>query len=311
MMTRSLNATLVLLSFTIWMAGCAEPPALQVDSLRSQLDAVAADAQAYAPDAYKAAEDAISAYQTELQAQQDRFAMSRSYEDATKLGSAAEASIRQVQQSIDAEKERLRSETERMLADAKRALEEAQTGLGELSKKQATELDPQLAEATTAVDDASSTLSGGDLQGAHRDATAALDAAKAVGTTVTTAVQEVEATRQAAVERRAKGLVDLPRAVMADGTRLAPGSYEVRVTEEQAPPVAGQSNERWVEFVRGGKVAGRALAIVMARPEMNEVAKSPGPSAGEARVEMLKSNDYVRVWLNRNGTFYLVHLPVA
>jgi hypothetical protein len=39
---------------------------------------------------------------------------------------------------------------------------------------------------------------------------------------------------------------------------------------------------------------------------------APGkaPSAG-ARVEMLKGNDYLRVWITRAGVSYLIHLPPA
>jgi len=311
MMKKSLITTLVGLSFTIFVAGCADPPALQVETLRSQLNAVAAEAQTYAPNEFKAAGAAVDAYDTELKAQADRFAMMRSYEDATKLGTAAETAVQQVQPAVDAAKQRLRGETERMLTEAKNALSDAQTGLGELPKKQAAELEPAVTSAGESVDAASATLAGGDLMAANKEAAAALDAARNAGSPVTMAVEEVEAARQAAAERRAKGLVDLPRAVMADGTRLAAGSYEVRVTDQQAPPVVGQGAERWVEFVRGGKVAGRALAIVMAKAEMNEVAKSAEPGVGEARVEVLKGNAYVRVWLNRSGTYYLVHLPVA
>jgi hypothetical protein len=28
-------------------------------------------------------------------------------------------------------------------------------------------------------------------------------------------------------------------------------------------------------------------------------------------VDVLKEGDYVRVWINRDGTHYLIHLPVA
>lgn len=310
-MRKSLITTLVGLSLAVSLTGCAEPPALQVDTLRSQLDAFAADAQTYAPSAYKAAQTAVEAYQTELNAQQGRFAMMRSYEEATKLGTAAETAVKQVQPAIDAEKQRLRNETERMLADARNLLGEAQTNMGELPKRQASELEPAVTSSTASVDAVNATLAGGDLQAAHREATAALDAAKGAAAPVTTAVEEVRAAREAAAERRAKGQVDIPRAVMADGTRLAAGSYELRVTDQQAPPVRGQSPERWIEFVRGGKVAGRALAIVVPNGEIREIAESARPATGEVRAEVLKGNDYVRVWLNRDGTNYLVHMPVA
>jgi hypothetical protein len=32
---------------------------------------------------------------------------------------------------------------------------------------------------------------------------------------------------------------------------------------------------------------------------------------GGARVETLKGDDYVRVWINRRGVNYLIHLPPA
>ncbi len=311
MMTRSLITTLVGLSFAISVAGCAEPPAVQADALRAQLDAVAAEAETYAPAAYKTARTAVDAYQTELEAQQSRLTPMRSYEEAAKLATSAETAVKDVQQSVDAEKQRLRTETERMVADARNVLGEARNSLGELPKNQAADLEPAITSATASLDPVDSKLAEGDLAAAHRDAAAALDAAKGAATLVMTAAEEVEAARQAAAERRAKGMVDIPRAVLADGTRLAPGSYDVRVTDQQAPPVQGQSGERWIEFVRGGKVAGRALAVVVEGPAIDEIAETAKPPAGEARVEVLKGNDYVRVWLNRSGTHYLIHLPVA
>ena len=30
-----------------------------------------------------------------------------------------------------------------------------------------------------------------------------------------------------------------------------------------------------------------------------------------AKVEMLKGNDYLRVWINRAGVNYLIHFPVS
>jgi hypothetical protein len=36
-----------------------------------------------------------------------------------------------------------------------------------------------------------------------------------------------------------------------------------------------------------------------------------GAPRNSARVELLKGEDYLRVWINRAGNHYLVHLPVA
>ena len=42
---------------------------------------------------------------------------------------------------------------------------------------------------------------------------------------------------------------------------------------------------------------------------MKTLAKGPQPAKGGVRVDMLKGNDYVRVWINRGGTNYIIHLP--
>jgi hypothetical protein len=113
----------------------------------------------------------------------------------------------------------------------------------------------------------------------------------------------------------ALGSVTLRTAVMADGQRLPAGTYQVRLTGDAPKPGVGQSpdSERYVEFVRGGKVVGREVATIVPQAEIGQVVNpnSPRPAAGGARVEMLKGDDYVRVWINRSGTNYLVHLPPA
>ena len=111
------------------------------------------------------------------------------------------------------------------------------------------------------------------------------------------------------------GSVNLPRAVMANGQKLDAGTYQVRLTPEAAQPsVPGIQMERWVEFVRGGKAVGREVVSIVPAAEvkdLNSGAKGPRPNAGSSRVEMLKGDDYLRVWINRGGVNYLLHLPPA
>jgi hypothetical protein len=113
----------------------------------------------------------------------------------------------------------------------------------------------------------------------------------------------------------ALGSVNLPRAVMANGQTLQAGSYQVRLTGEAAQPaVPGIQMERWVEFVRGGKVVGREVVSIIPQAEMKDLQTGPDggrPAAGGARVEMLKGDDYLRIWINRRGVNYLLHLPPA
>jgi hypothetical protein len=110
------------------------------------------------------------------------------------------------------------------------------------------------------------------------------------------------------------GTVTLGKAVMADGQKLTAGTYQVRLTSDAPKPGAGQSPdaERYVEFLRGGKVVGREVATVVTAADINQVADSARrPAPGASRVELLKGNDYLRVWINRSGTHYIINMPVA
>jgi hypothetical protein len=108
--------------------------------------------------------------------------------------------------------------------------------------------------------------------------------------------------------------VALPRRVMADGKPLAAGSYEVGWTAESAKPDApGQlpALERWVEFRQNNQVRGREVVTIVPQSEIKDVAKTSPPGRGASRVELLKGDDYLRVWINRDGTHFLIHLPVG
>ena len=110
------------------------------------------------------------------------------------------------------------------------------------------------------------------------------------------------------------GTVTLSKAVKADGKPLKAGTYQLRLTTEQAQGDAKGATaglERWVEFVQGGKVQGREVATIIPQSEVGTVQKDTPPKANTAKVEMLKGGDFVRVWVNKGGTHYLVYLPPA
>jgi hypothetical protein len=109
----------------------------------------------------------------------------------------------------------------------------------------------------------------------------------------------------------ALGTVRIPGGVKADGKDLPAGSYQVRLTADEAKPDAKGSEEkleRWVEFVKGGKVAGREVVSIVPSTEKQLVQKDTPPPSGGSKVEALKGGDYVRVWINKGGNYYLVHL---
>jgi hypothetical protein len=109
------------------------------------------------------------------------------------------------------------------------------------------------------------------------------------------------------------GTVHIPKGVKADGKPLPAGTYQVRLTADTASQDAkGQTKslERWAEFVRGGKVAGREVVTIVPQADIAKVQKDTPPKANSSKVETLKGGDYVRVWINKGGNHYLMHLPV-
>jgi hypothetical protein len=109
------------------------------------------------------------------------------------------------------------------------------------------------------------------------------------------------------------GAVRIPRAVKPDGKALPAGTYQIRVTTQEAQPAApGQTPqyERWAEFLQGGQVKGREVVSVVPQSDIAQVAEDRPPRPGACRTDLLKGNDYYRVWCNRAGNHYLVHLGV-
>ena len=110
------------------------------------------------------------------------------------------------------------------------------------------------------------------------------------------------------------GTVSLPRRVLANGEALSAGDYSVRLTAQVASPTtvgALAMLERWVEFKQGDEVRGREVVSIVPSSEIADVAKSNGPAVGAARVELLRENEYMRMWINHSGTHYLIHLVVG
>ena len=112
----------------------------------------------------------------------------------------------------------------------------------------------------------------------------------------------------------ALGSVRLPKGVTADGKPLPAGTYQVRLTGQEAGPAAvgiTEKLERWVEFVQGGSVKAREVVSIVPQAEVKMVVKDPPPPAGGSKVQTLKGNDYVRVWFNKGGNHYLIYLPAS
>jgi hypothetical protein len=111
------------------------------------------------------------------------------------------------------------------------------------------------------------------------------------------------------------GTVRISQRVTADGKPLAAGTYQLRLTPDTAKPenVIGQTPtfERWVEFVQGGQVRGREVVSIVPASEIATVAEDTPPGPNGQKVQLLKGNDYVRIWIRRGDQHYLIHLPVT
>jgi hypothetical protein len=110
----------------------------------------------------------------------------------------------------------------------------------------------------------------------------------------------------------ALGAVRIPKGVTADGKPLAAGTYQVKVTAQEAKPEAVGTTEpleRWAEFSQKGEVKGREVVTIVPASEIKMVVKDAPPAAGAVKVQTLRGNDYIRVWANKGGNHYLIHLP--
>ena len=123
-----------------------------------------------------------------------------------------------------------------------------------------------------------------------------------------------EAAPSAPAGEMALGAVTIRQRVKANGQTLPPGTYQIRLTAEEAKPDAiGQTSqlERWVEFRQGTQVKGREVVIIVPASDVSKVQHEPAPRSGSYKVELLKDNEYVRVWINRGGNYFLIYLPPA
>ena len=308
-MGRKRSAILLGFACAVLAAGCAEPPTARVDAAKAQVAALAAEAQTYAPDAYRTAQAAVSQLDAEMVTQEGTFALTRSYDAAGELAGAVEAAAGDLAQAIEQGKQRAQSAASQAIADARSAAADARQSFESLLADDETPEEQQMAfqadldGVDAALGEADTLLAGDQWEAAEQEAESARQAAMGVGTAVAEVQTALAEAREAAADRAARGEITIPRGVMVQGSRLAAGSYMLRLADEDS-----EASGRWVEFVGADDtVAGRALAVVIPDADIGEVAKSPGPR-NETRVAELRGGEYVRVWLNRGGVNYLLHL---
>jgi hypothetical protein len=312
-MTTRFAGTVLALWVAASTAGCASPPTERVDAARARVEALATDAATYAPDTLEQARQAVARLDAELAAQEGSFF--KSYGRTEELVTAVETAATTLEQAIDTGRTRLSAETDRAVEEAGRAVADARTALDALppaavATERASGWRDDLSTADTAIEQARQLRADGQMAEAQSQARQAREAAARVSAGIGEVEAEREAARQEAAARVADGDATLPRAVVADGQRLAAGTYRLRLGDEVPAPAGDIRPGRWVEFVSAGTVAGRALAVVVPEAEIREIATASYPR-NEAWVAELRGGEYVRVWLHRGGMHYLIHLPTS
>lgn len=190
-------ACVVILSL---MAGCAKPPQSDIDSAMTSLNtAVQAEAADYAQASLREAQTAKAALDAELAAQEKKFALFRSYKQATVLAADAKAKADKAMADANAKKEQVKNEVNAMTAevdtliiDTKAMLEKAPKGKGTMQDLEAFKAD--IAGAEQAFAEAKTAYANGKYLEAQRK----MQAAKTTTMNVKTSIEQAMAAKSGA-----------------------------------------------------------------------------------------------------------------
>ena len=104
--------------------------------------------------------------------------------------------------------------------------------------------------------------------------------------------------------------VQISTPVLAGGTLLAAGRYEVRLTAEHPTPGQPRNAQESVEFVVNGKVVARDVAEILYDDDSPSIGASSQRTKTGTRVELLKGGEFLRISVKREHERYLIHLPL-
>jgi len=193
---------LPLLAVALVGAGCAKPPTEAVAGAKEALQkAVGAEAADYAPAELQQAQDAMASLDAELTAQEGRFALTRTYEKAGQLATAARTAAESAATAAAAGREAARNEAtiaiESLRAsvdEVKLLLEQAPKGKGTAADLEAMKSD--LAAIESSLGELDQSMGQGHFKDASVKARAALDSANTIKADITAAMEARKAGRR-------------------------------------------------------------------------------------------------------------------
>jgi hypothetical protein len=195
---------LVVVVATVATVACAKPPQAQIDAAHASIDkATAAGAGEYAPEALNAARDAQAKLDAEVKAQQGKLALTRSYDEATKLATAAADAGQRASTEAAQRKQALQTEASTAVVGARAAIQDAETALGSAPKGRGGKagleaLQSDLTAAKTTLGEAETALKGEHFM----DVKAKADAAEERAVGVKSAIEQAVQSRQAGGRKR-------------------------------------------------------------------------------------------------------------
>jgi hypothetical protein len=193
-MYRTIRNSLIVV-VAIAAVGCAQPPQAQIDAAKASVDkATSAGATEYAPESYTAARDAQARLDAELTAQNGKFALMRSYDEATRLaatvveaGNKAASDAATGKQAAQTVATAAVKDAETAISDAEAALNTAPKGKG--SKADLDALKSDVAAAKSTLGQAETAVNGEQFKDAKTKADAAKEKATGVKSAIDQAVQ--------------------------------------------------------------------------------------------------------------------------
>ncbi len=155
-MRRLVSGAVVVVAMAFLATGCSKPPEAEIQSAKAAVESARkANAAEYASASLRQAEDAMSALDTELQVQEEKFALFRSYKEASAKAAAVSAAGKKAASDAAAGKEQAKNEaaaaiasTRTLLAETQALLDSAPTGKGTAADIAAMKLDLTAAEST-------------------------------------------------------------------------------------------------------------------------------------------------------------------
>jgi uncharacterized protein (UPF0332 family) len=191
----------MVLGLGLVFAGCASAPTEEINATKAALAAVQTDdVRTYAPESLQAAENELNKALAEVQTQDNKFALSRDYKQASALLKSAKDLAEKAKSDAEANKAKTKADAEAVIASLPGMLDEAKKALAKAPKGKDTKADIEAMQndlklAEEAMNGANQAMSQEKYKDALAQANSAKDKISGVMTQVQQAIEKVRGKR--------------------------------------------------------------------------------------------------------------------